>query len=88
MVYFSENPIKIDDLGVPPFQETSNMQLWQSPTSWIVFLPQIIVNQEGLRFWALLAWGLAHQSQLGTLRCCKSRVMTPGLPPWPTYKTT
>jgi hypothetical protein len=27
MVYFSENPIKIDDLGVPPFQETSNMQL-------------------------------------------------------------
>ena len=27
MVYFRENPIKIDDLGVPPFQETSNMGL-------------------------------------------------------------
>jgi len=23
MVYFMENPMKIDDLGVPPFEETT-----------------------------------------------------------------
>ena len=41
MVYFMETPIKMDDLGVPLFQETSNYWKWRC---WLFLLNILLVH--------------------------------------------
>ena len=68
MVYFRENPIKVDDLGVPPLMETipdgfGNWASypWQNP----VFDQAVVEEEEeeDMEF-DLFGWGEAHVSDI------------------------